>query len=82
MGQYKIEITAAGGHGVDRDKKDGEEVDFGAEGHFSPDAIAHRVMKELERFGSQIDSATITHWPGEESEVVDNLFTGIRKGNF
>jgi hypothetical protein len=28
MGTFRIEITAVGGHGQDRDKKDGEKVDF------------------------------------------------------
>jgi hypothetical protein len=82
MGTFKIEITAVGGHGVDRAKKDGEIVDFNAEGEFSPDAIAKRFVSELKRFGSNVERATIIHWPGDPSEVKDDLLTGIRKGNF
>ena len=33
-------------------------------------------------YGNQIESATMTHWPGDPNEVVDNLVTGVRKGNF
>lgn len=82
MGNFTIEIKAVGGHGVDRDKKDGEEVDFGIAGQFTPEAIAQRVVAELDRFGSTVESAKIIHWPGEESEVVDDLITGVRKGSF
>lgn len=82
MGQFRIVITAVGGHGVDRGKKDGEIVDFNAEGEFSPDAIAKRAVSELKRFGVNVEDATIIHWPGSETEVSDNLLTGVRKGNF
>lgn len=82
MGQFKIEIIAVGGHGVDRDKKDGEEVDFFESGTLTPDAEAKLAVQHLQQQGCNIESATITHWPGEESEVVDDLLTGKRKGNF
>ena len=82
MGTFKIEVTAVGGHGVDRGKKEGEVVDFNADGDFSPDAIANRFIKELKRFGNDVQSAVIVHWPGEEVEVRDDLLTGVRKGNF
>lgn len=82
MGNFKIEINAVGGHGVDRDKKDGETVDFNAEGEFTPDALVARFVNEMKRFGNDVQSATITHWPGEEGEVTDDLLTGVRKGNF
>jgi hypothetical protein len=82
MGTFKIEVTAVGGHGVDRGKKEGETVDFKVDGDFSPDAIAARFVAELKRFGVHVEQATITHWPGQESEVSDDLITGIRKGNF
>lgn len=82
MGQFTINVTAVGGHGVDRGKKDGEKVDFKADGEFSPDAIAARLVAELKRFGVHVESATITHWPGQESQVTDDLLTGVRTGNF
>lgn len=82
MGTFKIEITAVGGHGVDRGTKDGESVNFKAEGDKTPDAIAKDFADALKESGCSIDSATITHWPGSDSEVKDDLITGIRKGNF
>lgn len=82
MGQFKIEITAVGGHGVDREKKEGETVDFFEGGPNTVDASAHSLTLAIRDMGYQIESATITHWPGQESEVKDDLVTGIRKGNF
>lgn len=82
MGNFKIEINAVGGHGLDRGKKDGEVVDFFVDGENTPDAIAKKLVEELKANGSNINSATITHWPGQESEVKDDLITGVRTGNF
>jgi len=82
MGTFKIEITAVGGHGVDREVKDGEIVNFFKEGNQTPDAIAKFMELNLRNSGCMIDSATITHWPGQESQVVDDLITGKRSGNF
>jgi hypothetical protein len=82
MGQFKIEIIAIGGHGQDRDKKNGEKVDFREGGNTTPDAIAHRAVNELKSAGVNVESAKIIHWPGSESEVIDDLLTEIRTGNF
>lgn len=82
MGNFTIEVKAVGGHGQDRSKKDGEVVNFGGEDSNSPDAIAKRFVDELKAKGTNVESATITHWPGEPGEVKDDLLTGIRKGNF
>jgi hypothetical protein len=86
MGTFKIEIVAIGGHGVDRGKKDGEVVDFKEGGETSPDALAKEFVEKLQAagvyFGDPSAGATITHWPGDPSEVKDNLLTGVRSGNF
>lgn len=82
MGNFRIVINAVGGHGQDREKKDGEVVDFTKDGQFSPEYIAQRCIAELKRFGNSVDSAHIVHWPETESEVTDDLLTGIRTGNF
>ena len=82
MGTFRIEITAVGGHGVDRTKKDGELVDFNVDSSFTPDAIAKRYVEELKRFGSSVVEAKIIHWPNEDGQVIDDLLTGIRTGNF
>ncbi len=82
MGTFKIEITAVGGHGQDRGKKDGEKVNFYEGGRDQPDAIAKTLVETLRVFGSDVQQAKIIHWPGETGEVQDDLLTGIRKGNF
>lgn len=82
MGTFKIEITAVGGHGQDRSKKDGEVVNFQEYGPHTPDALAERFVKEMKHFGINVEIAKIIHWPETESEVTDDLLTGIRKGNF
>jgi len=82
MGSFRIEINAVGGHGVDRDVKDGEIVNFFKEGSTTPDAIAKSIVLILQHHGVMVDTATLTHWPGQEGEVQDNLITGKRKGNF
>lgn len=82
MGQFIINIKAVGGHGQDRRKKNGEVVDFNSGGESTPDAIAKRLTDELIASGANVESATITHWPGQSDEVTDDLITGIRNGNF
>jgi hypothetical protein len=82
MGQFKIEITAVGGHGQDRSKKAGEVVDFKEGGDTTPDAIAKKCIDELKAAGVNVESAKIVHWPGTETEVTDDLQTGVRTGNF
>ncbi len=82
MGNYRIVIDAVGGHGVDRSKKDGEVVNHYAEGRTTPDAIAKTLAHLASDLGLSINDAKLIHWPGEESEVTDNLLTGIRAGSF
>lgn len=82
MGTFKIVVTAVGGHGVDRGKREGEVVDFKVEGDNTPDAIAKDFVEKLRATGCQVDVATITHWPDTAGEVKDDLVTGFRKGNF
>lgn len=82
MGTFKVEITAVGGHGVDRLKKNGETVDFNSDGPNSPDAITARYVQEMKQSGVNVEVAVIRHWPDQPSEVKDNLLTGERTGNF
>lgn len=82
MGNFRIVIDAVGGHGVDRDVKHGEKVNHFSEGMQTPDALAKHFVQFLQANGIQPDSAKLIHWPGEEGEVVDDLLTGIREGNF
>lgn len=90
MGQYRIEIVAVGGHGCQREKKD-QEVVYGC-GHMDcPDCLTAKFVADLYRANNSIEKATLTHWPGTESEVVDNFVSPehhqtrikrIRKGSF
>ena len=83
MGNFRIVIEAVGGHGVDREPKDGEVVNFYKSGNNTPDALAKFCADALKYVANaQVNSATLTHWPGESSEVTDDLITGVRKGNF
>lgn len=82
MGNFRIVINAVGGHGQDRDKKEGEIVNFYQGGSSTPDALAKTMVEMLKAHGSSVDNAEIIHWPGEESEVIDDLLAGERKGNF
>lgn len=94
MGDYRIVIDAVGGHGQDRDKKDGEVVDFAKDSLNSPEAQAVAFVKQLQSSGNSVVKAKVIHWPSDnyggpsqnnrdpEKEIVDDLITGVRKGNF
>jgi len=92
MGDFRIVIDAVGGHGQDRDKKDGEVVNFSVDGENSPEALAQKFVEQLKANGCSVDSAKVVHWPidnyggpeknGRTSEIVDDLLTGVRKGSF
>lgn len=89
MGDFRIIINAVGSHGQDRDKKDGEVVDFGAN---TPEAIAKELVDKLKASGVNVEDASVIHWPldnyggqlknGRKTQIVDDLVTGKRTGNF
>lgn len=81
MGNFRVEIEAVGGHGCAREIKDGRRV-YGCGQRGCVDCEAREFVKFLERQGYQVVKAELTHWPGSETEVKDDLKTGIRKGNF
>ena len=81
MGNFNIEIKAVGGHGCDRDVKDGEEV-RGCGQMSCPDCLAREFVAQLRRNGCSVASATLTHWPGEEHTITDDLLTRKRSGSF
>ncbi len=82
MGSFTIEIKGVGDHGQDREKGEGEGVDFTKGGDKTPDALASAFVDALKEAGVNVESATITHWPGQTGEVKDDLVTGMRRGNF
>ena len=81
MGKFLIEIEAVGGHGCQRELKDGVEVPGCGHEH-CPDCAARRLVTELIRKGNSVVKAKLTHWPGDPHSVEDDLLTGIRKGSF
>lgn len=93
MGDFRIVIDTIGGHGQDRDKKDGEIVDFGSTEN-SPEAFFKKAIEDAIAKGiiSSDTTAHVIHWPldnyegqlknGRSVQIVDNLMTGKRTGSF
>jgi hypothetical protein len=93
-GDFRIVVNAIGGHGQDRGKKDGEVVNFSADGDNSPEAIAKEFVEKLKASGCSVESAKVIHWPVDnyggpekngrdpEKQIEDDLLTGVRKGSF
>ena len=81
MGKFVVNVQAVGGHGCQREKKDGETVE-GCGLPACPDCAARGLVKTLKSMGCSIESATLTHWPGDPSTVVDDLLSGKRTGSF
>lgn len=83
MGSFKLEFQAVGGHGCDRTAKEGDlVVGCGRDG--CPDCECKRVAEALRAKFSYVERATLTHWPGTPSAVVDEFdATGgvLRKHN-
>ena len=81
MGQFRVTITAVGGHGCGREVKDGGRLQpcnrIGC-----PDCETRQFVKRLKEQGSNVESALLQHWPGQANEVVDDLLAGTRKGSF
>lgn len=71
MGDFRIIIDAVGSHGQDRDKKDGEKVDFthGGNGYpgnaLNPEAIAQTFVAALRGAGVNVTGAKVVHWPAD-----------------
>jgi hypothetical protein len=81
MGNFRVEVEFVGGHGCQRENKDGSLV-YGCGHRNCPDCTAREFVAELKRNGNIPVSAVLRHWPGTETEVVDDLLTRVRKGNF
>lgn len=62
MGDFRIVIEAAGGHGCNRTAKEGEEA-RGCGSETCPDCLTARFVSELQRAGMRPNVATFTHWP-------------------
>jgi len=81
MGDFRVEVNATGGHGCQRELKDGATVTpCGSPG--CPDCIAREFVKKLRDSGQSVKDALLIHWPNSDPVIVDNLLTGKRHGNF
>lgn len=73
MGNSVLEFESIGGHGCNRDAKVGEEV-RGCNRMGCPDCEARRAVEQMLRAGvGTFVRARFVHWPGTESEVVDEF---------
>jgi hypothetical protein len=82
MGDFRVEVNATGGHGCQRTVKSGQQVQNYCGSTGCPDCIAREFVRDIKRAGHTVRSAELTHWPGTETEVKDDLITGTRTGNF
>lgn len=91
MGMFRVEVTGVGGHGCQRQVKDGELLQQFCGMSGCPDCIAREFVRDLKRAGVFFNTgncdgyeggAVLRHWPGSKSEVVDDLLTGKRTGSF
>ena len=72
MGDFRIEIDAVGGHGCNREMKDGEKV-YGCGSMSCPDCITAEFVSKLARSGVLLKNGSLRHWPDQPSEVHDEF---------
>lgn len=82
MGQFRVEVTAVGGHGCQRTVKDGEQLQQFCGNPACPDCLAREFVRSMKRIGANVEKATLIHWPGLSSEVRDDLLTLKRTNSF
>lgn len=80
MGDFRIQIDAVGGHGCQRDVKDGGIV-YGCGSMNCPDCITAEFVSKMLRSGAHVKAATLVHWPGQSSEVVDDFDVAAQASN-
>lgn len=77
MGLFRLELEATGGHGCQRNKKDGEMI-TNCRRTDCPDCVIEEfVVKMSSMFGGT--KAKLIHWPGDPSEVVDEYVVPLPK---
>lgn len=81
MGQFRLEITAVGNHGCERQVGDQGTV-YGCRRMGCVDCQTREFVERLKAQGCSVEQAKLTHWPGTESEVADDLITRRRHGTF
>lgn len=61
MGLFRVELEATGGHGCQRETKDGEIVQGMCRRSTCPECITLEYFEKMQQFGGI--TATFTHWP-------------------
>lgn len=89
MGTFRVELELVGGHGHDRDAKNGDAVKpcEGSAAESCPDCMTLAFFKAMAlKNDTSGGRATITHWPGQTSQVTDvfDFVKGemVRRGSF
>lgn len=70
MGAFRVELDAVGGHGCQRERRDGDTV-YGCGQMNCPDCLTSEYVAKMRRAGVLITSASLTHWPGQPAQVKD-----------
>lgn len=82
MGNYRVIVDAVGGHGCERQVLDGQST-IGCQQRNCPDCTTREYVRRMKSIsGNTLNSAILIHWPESDSQVVDNLLTGERIGDF
>lgn len=90
MGDFRVTVEAVGGHGCQRDVREGGVV-VGCGGATCPDCITSKYVAQMIAAGVHVKGAKIQHWPDTTGEVIDSFDTSvhgvthqprIRSGNF
>lgn len=93
MGTFRVEVQATGNHGCQREVKSGDQVE-GCKQPGCVDCITREYVQKLKASGAffqtpgaeaqpNVDGyARLTHWPGQDFTVSDDLLSGTRNGNF
>jgi hypothetical protein len=82
MGNYRIIVDAVGGHGCERNVLDGQST-IGCQQRNCPDCTTREYVRRMKSIGgNNVNSALLVHWPETDSQVIDDLLTGERIGDF
>jgi hypothetical protein len=84
MGMFEVRISLTGKHGCDRAAKPGEKLYDRCKKLDCADCRTLDFVQQLRQYGGfTVGEATITHFAGSATEVVDDLLKNERvKGQF
>ena len=90
MGDFRIIVDAVGGHGCQREVKDGGAVKDDCGQPSCPDCAARGFITKLKAQGCSVAAAKLYHWPQimadgllrERGGPIDDLLSGKRSGSF